>query len=158
MYVYIYICILIECFVPQWGEWGDRQRQSVQQWADRGGSGEMYPGDQPRSGQCAAHLPSPRHVCPLQGRHEPGTGLSGQTLLIIITKHSAVISSGLFCHWQCKHHHLFFYLITSAEKWKQVNQKDFHNTAGHQTRSCDWCLKIHCCGTGVPCDLSPNVF
>lgn len=41
----------------------------------------MYPGHQPGSGRRAAHLAAPRHVCPLQGGHEPGAGLSGETLL-----------------------------------------------------------------------------
>lgn len=39
----------------------------------------MYPGHRPGSGRRAAHLASPRHVCPLQGGHEPGAGLSGET-------------------------------------------------------------------------------
>lgn len=41
----------------------------------------MYPGDRSRPGQRAAHLTPSGHVCPLQGGHEPGTGLSGKTPL-----------------------------------------------------------------------------
>lgn len=41
----------------------------------------MYPGYRSKPGQRAAHLASSGHVCPLQSRHEPGTGLSGKTPL-----------------------------------------------------------------------------
>lgn len=41
----------------------------------------MYQSDRSGPGRRAAHLPPSGHVCPLQGGHEPGTGLSGKTHL-----------------------------------------------------------------------------
>lgn len=75
------MCLSHDCWIcdPQRGEWRDWQCQAVQQWADSGGSREMYPGDQSWRGQHAADLPPPGHVCPLPSRHEPGSGLSGET-------------------------------------------------------------------------------
>lgn len=82
----------------------------------------MSPGDQPGSGGCTAHLPSPRHVCPLQGRHEPGTGLPGERRLIITANHSTGKSNA----------NKTIFSLDSAQKCKQGIQKDFHNTADHQ--------------------------
>lgn len=66
---------------PQGGDGGGRQCEAVQQRADRGGGGQMCPGDRSGPRQRAAHLPPSGHVRPLQGGHEPGAGLPGETPL-----------------------------------------------------------------------------